>query len=63
MPFFVHPNFLQSPFQSFILPSYVEASALAISGPILHPPISELKTHYHAGVEIFIDDEVRETSV
>ncbi len=34
-----------------------------ISGPILHPPSPELKTHYHPNVEIIIDDEAREASV
>jgi hypothetical protein len=63
VPFFVHPNFLQSLRQSFILPSYVEVSARALVDLCSIPPSPKPRTHYHLGVEIFIDDEVREASV
>jgi hypothetical protein len=63
MPFFVHLNFLQNPFQNFILLLYVEAFTLALVDISSIPPSSELKTHYHANVEIFIDDEARKASV
>jgi hypothetical protein len=39
--FFAHPNFLQNPHQSFILPSYVEVFALALVDLCSIPPISK----------------------
>jgi len=63
VPFFVHPDFLQSPYQSFILPSYVEAFAFALADLCSIPPSPKLKNHYHYGVEIFIDDETRKANV
>jgi hypothetical protein len=30
---------------------------------MFHPPSSKPRTHYHPGVEIFIDDEAKETNV
>jgi len=63
MPFFTHLDFLQSPCQSFILPSYAKASIFALVDLCSILPSLEPKTHYHAGVEIFIDDEVKEVNV
>jgi len=40
VPLFVHPDFLQSPHQSFILPSYAEAFAFALVDLCSIPPIS-----------------------
>jgi hypothetical protein len=63
VPFFVHLDFLQSPLQSFILPSYVEALAFALVDLCSIPPSLEPRTRYHVSVEIFIDDETREANV
>jgi len=63
MPFFIHLDFLQSPCQSFILPSYAKASTLALVDLCSILPSLEPRTHYHASVEIFIDDEAKEANV
>jgi hypothetical protein len=63
VPFFIHLDFLQSPLQSFILPSYVKAFAFALVDSCSTPPSLKPRTHYHVGVEIFIVDETREASV
>jgi hypothetical protein len=63
VPLFAHHDFLQSPHQSFILHSYVEASAIVLVDLCSIPPSLEPMTRYHLGVEIFIDDEARKTSV
>ncbi len=57
MSFFSHPNLLQSPHQSFILPSYFEASVIALANLCSPPPSLEPRTYYHVGVETFINDE------
>jgi hypothetical protein len=62
-PLFVHLDFFQSLHQTFILPSYIEASTFALANVCFIPPSPKLRTHYHLGVEIFIDDEAKEASV
>jgi hypothetical protein len=52
-----HFDFLWNPHLSFILPSYAEAFALALVDLCSIPPSLEPTTHYHLGVEIFINDE------
>jgi hypothetical protein len=56
-------NFLQSPRQNFTLPSYVDASTLALVDLCSIPPFLKPRTRYHPGVEIFIDDEAKEINV
>jgi hypothetical protein len=63
LPFFNHIDFLQSPRQNFTLPSYVDASTLALVDLCSIPPFLEPRIRYHPGVEIFIDDEVKEINV
>jgi hypothetical protein len=45
------------------LPSYAKVCTLALVDVCSIPPFPELKTPYHLGVEIFIDDEVKEINV
>jgi hypothetical protein len=63
VPLFSHPNFLQNPFQRFILPSYAEASIVVLMDLCFVPPFLKPKTHYRPIVEMFIDDEAKEASV
>jgi hypothetical protein len=63
VPLFVHPDFLQSLHQSFILFSYAEAFALALVDSFSIPPSLKPNTCYHPSVDIFIDDEVKEANV
>jgi hypothetical protein len=63
VPFFVHFGFLQSPRQSFILPSYAEAFALVLADLCSIPPSPKPRTYYHHGIDLFIDDEAKEASV
>jgi hypothetical protein len=60
---FAHPNFFHSLRQSFILPSYLKASAIALAALCSIPPFPEPRTHYHPSVEIFIDDEAKKASI
>jgi len=53
VPLFVHPDFLQM-LRLLHLHWWIYVPS---------PPSLEPRTHYHAGVEIFIDDETREASV
>jgi hypothetical protein len=63
VPFFAHFDFLQCPCQSFILPSYAEASTFVLADLCSIPPSPEPRIRYHPNVEIFIDHEAREASV
>jgi hypothetical protein len=63
VPFFAHLDFLHSPFHSFILLSYVEASVVVLVDLCSVPPFLEPRTHYHPSVEMFIDDEARKVNV
>jgi len=63
VPLFAHPDFLQSPHQNFILPSCAETSTVALADLCSIPPSPKPRTRYHPGVEMFIDDEAKETSV
>jgi hypothetical protein len=60
---FAHPGFLQSPCQSFILPSYAKAFVFALVDLSSIPPYVEPRTRYHLSVEILIDDEAKEANV
>jgi hypothetical protein len=47
VPLFVHLDFLQSPRQSFITPSYAEAFAITLVDLCSIPPSLKPRIHYH----------------
>jgi hypothetical protein len=62
VPFFTNLDFLHNPLHYFILLSYVEAYTVVLVDLCYVSPSLELRTHYHPGVEMFIDDETREAN-
>jgi hypothetical protein len=59
VPFFAHLDFLQSPHQIFILPSYAKVSIVALVDLCSILSFPNLRIRYHLGVEMFIDDEAK----